>query len=62
MADFVHLRPRNYQDDEPIFHTVGQASSAERILRLRLLLTQARDRLEGHRDPMVAEIDRGLRE
>lgn len=32
----------------------------ERILEFRLALTRARDRLECHRDPLVAEIDRVL--
>lgn len=38
--------------------TPGEAH--ERILGFRLALTRARDRLECHRDPLVAEIDKVL--
>lgn len=33
---------------------------AEHTLRLRLALTRARDALERHRDPLVAELDEVL--
>jgi hypothetical protein len=41
-------------------HAMLVPTLQERVIRLRLALTQARDALERHRDPLVREIDRVL--
>lgn len=51
-------------ESEQVARAIGHAmlvpTLQERVIRLRLSLTQARDRLECHRDPLVREIDRVL--